>query len=163
MTLADLYPEYYHMINNIGDVAIFNCNPWTNKFDTIDIEPVKEHGNGETSVFFKLDLQIKKLSDFYELRNVTEIKRLLSFNEHLIYPLFTAHRHIEDIFSPDFKPILEVFGDPDENYEAIFIVVRTSLPPEQSVDLLENFQEKWGSEWSPEVNKLIGIDIEGTL
>lgn len=163
MPLADLYPEYYPLIKDIGDAAIFEYDPWANKLDEIDVEPVKENGNGETSIFFKIDIDIKKLNEFFAFRKVTEIKRFLSSNEDLIYPLFKAHRYIEDIFSPNFKPILEVFGDPRETYEALFIIVRTGLPPEQSVDLLEIFEEKWGSEWNSEVKKLIGIDIEGNL
>ncbi len=163
MQLADIYPEFYPYLKNIGDVAISNYDPWANQVYAIDIEEVKEDGNGETSIFFKLDMDIQRLNDLFTLKNVTEIKRFLSSNEHLIYPLFKAQMYIENIFSPNFKPILEVFGDPEETYEGLFIIIRTSLPPERSVDLLENFQEKWGLEWSPEVNKLIGIDIEGNL
>ncbi len=161
--LADIHQEFHPYLKAIGDIAISNYDPWANQVDEIDIEEAKEDGNGETSIFFKLDMDIQKLNDLFTLKNVTEIKRFLSSNEHLIYPLFKAHNYIEDIFYPNFKPILEVFGDPEETYEGLFIIIRTSLPPEQSVDLLENFQEKWGSEWNPEVIKLIGIDIEGNL
>ena len=161
--LADIHPEYHPYLKAIGDVAITNYDPWVNQVDEIDIEEAKEDGNGETSIFFKLDMDIQKLNDLFTFKDVTEIKRFLSSNEHLIYPLFKAQMYIENIFSPNFKPILEVFGDPEETYEGLFIIIRTSLSPEQSIVLLENFQEKWGLEWNPEVIKLIGIDIEENL
>lgn len=160
MPLAELHPEINSYIQAFGDVAITNCDPWSSQIDEIDIEAAKEDGNGETSIFFKLNMDIQELTELFDLKDVITIKRFLSTNEGLIYPLFKAKILIENTFSPNLNPVLEVFGDPEETYEGIFIIIKTNLPPEQSVDLLESLQEKWGSEWSPDIIKLIGMDIE---
>ncbi|MBU4232921.1 MAG: hypothetical protein L6277_16605 [Desulfobacterales bacterium] len=57
------------------------------------------------------------------------------------------------------KPRLEVCKDPEEEYQGIFITVKTKLLPEQSIELLEKLDEQWSYEWGPEIRELIGIDI----
>jgi hypothetical protein len=133
---------------------------WLNRLDSnredkfINIGP-----EFESSLLVRIENNIEILDRFYLLKGINKIKQFVESNDFIIFPLLKIYDYIQDIFSIEDKPRLEVCGDPEEEYQGLFIIVKTNLPPEQSVDLLERLDEKWSYEWGPEIRTLIGIDI----
>lgn len=97
----------------------------------------------ELSVFVRPLKDIELLGRFYTFNNSIEVKRFLLVHDHLINPLFEAYKHIKEIFGLGVDVYLEIHRDPEEDFEGLFVVVKTNLSPEKSLDLLDKFDEEW--------------------
>lgn len=86
--------------------------------------------------------QTEDLKHFYIFNNYEEIKYFISCNTQLLSVLFEAPDHIHRIFG-DVPLHLELYHDPEENYEGLFIIIETELSPKESLNLLEKFDEEW--------------------
>jgi len=98
----------------------------------------------ESSIFLQLQKDIKSLAHLYIFINPDDIKRFLLNHDYLINTLFEVHNQIRRVFGANIIEIcLEYDKDPEENFEGLFVTVKTNLFPEQSLDLLEKFDEEW--------------------
>ncbi len=83
----------------------------------------------------------------YQLYKIDAASLVISFiREHpyLIEILFEAHRQIKRVFQEHVVEVcLEYDRDPEEDFEGLFVIVNTNLSPEQSLDLLDKFDEEW--------------------
>lgn len=84
------------------------------------------------------------LHSFFTLKNPLELEKFLSVYSELVGYLLEAHRQIKRVFGKNALEIcLEYDNDPDEDFEAVFVTVKTDLSPEASLDLLDRFDEDW--------------------
>jgi hypothetical protein len=54
---------------------------------------------------------------------------------------------------------LEYDKDPNENFEGLFVVIKTNLSPVESLDLLEKFGEEWWLGVDFKIRSLITIMV----
>ncbi len=88
--------------------------------------------------------EIELLEVFYPFANPNEVRDFLWANKYLIKVLFEAHKQIKRVFGGNIVEVcLEWDRDPEEDFEGLFVIVKTSLSPEESLDLLDRFDEEW--------------------
>ncbi len=98
--------------------------------------------NKESSVYLLPQVLIDNLEEKYIFINPEEIKAFLLSNIDLIDILIDAPEHIRRIFGE--VPIyLKLTHDPEENWDELFIVIKTSYSPEKAVE----FENKLFDEW----------------
>lgn len=98
----------------------------------------------EDSVFLRLIKDIELLERRYTFNNPIEAKGFLLRHDYLINLLFEAYEQIKRVFRESTVEVcLEYDRDPEEDFEGLFVIVRTNLPPEESLDLLDRFDEAW--------------------
>lgn len=98
----------------------------------------------ETSVFLKPQKDIELLEGMYTFKNPVEVKKFLWTHKYLIEILFEANRQIKRVFQENIVEVcLECDRDPEEDFEGLFVIVKTNLSPEESLDLLDRFDEEW--------------------
>ena len=71
-----------------------------------------------------------------EITNFIEENNLWGF-------LLEAPWQIKRVFGDDIVLELQLHRDPTEDFECLFVTIRTSLPPESSVNLLARLDEEW--------------------
>jgi len=106
---------------------------------------------------------IELLGRMYTFSNPIEVKEFLLTHDYLINPLFEAHKHIREIFGESVEICLEIHRDPEEDFEGLFIVVKTNLSLSQSLELLDEFDEEWWLDVDYEIRKTLEVDIENML
>lgn len=129
-------------------------------FVSIPPEEITRQSEVESSLFLKLQKTIEQLEDFYTLENAVDVKKFLWTHERLIDILSEAHRRIKKIFGEVANLSLELHHDPEEDFEGLFIIIKTNLSPEESLDLLDKFDEEWWLDVDDEVRKILEVDIE---
>ena len=91
-----------------------------------------------------LDIQILigELENLYIFENPREIKKFILNNEYLIDILFEAPLHIYRIFEhvPTF---LELHHDPEEDWDELFIVIRSSYLTDEAIRRENQLVEEW--------------------
>lgn len=98
----------------------------------------------EYSLILKTIKDIELLENLYTFSNSIDVKRFLLKNKCLINILFEAYKQIKRIFNQNIVEIcLEYDRDPEEDFEGLFVIIKTNLSPEESLNLLERFDEEW--------------------
>ena len=105
------------------------------------ISTAKER-NGESSIYLLPQNLVGYLEYVYILKNPKEIKKFLIDNEDLIEILFSAPEHIRKIFG-DVLIYLELHHDPEEEWDELFIIIKSNYPPEKAVELEDKLFEQW--------------------
>lgn len=103
-----------------------------------------EHSNkdGDNSIYKSVRYWIDYIEKIYVLENSEEIKRFLVSNGDLIEILQAAPEHIYEIFG--YVPIcLELHHDPEEGWDELFIVIKSSLSPKEAIKRNIELFEKW--------------------
>lgn len=96
----------------------------------------------EASITFQPQRLIGELEKLYIVDNPKEIKNFLLTNDHLIDILFEAPDHIYRIFGQ--VPIyLELHHDPEEGWDELFIVIKSTYSAEEAVKLENRLAEEW--------------------
>jgi len=107
-----------------------------------EISKRREGRNEENSVYLLTEYLIDHLSNIYIFKNPEEIKRFLLSNTDLIEILVSAPEHIRRIFGN--VPIyLELHHDPEEDWDELFIVIKSNYPPKTAVDLENKLFDEW--------------------
>lgn len=92
--------------------------------------------------FFIPIIRIFLLKKKYTFINEKEVENFLLRNKELIDILFEAPSKIFEVFGK--VPLyLELHRDPEEDWEELFIVIKTSYNPEKAVSLMDELGEKW--------------------
>ena len=108
--------------------------------------PVEEIAKGilmEISVIRKSEELINLLEEFYLFRNPKEAKIFLLANDYLIEILFEAHWQIKKVFGEAVTTYLELHRDPEEEFEELFVVVKSTCSPEEARKLMDQLDEEW--------------------
>lgn len=110
-------------------------------FDLLDfIRQSKE----ECSIFLKSVKDIELLARMYTFSNPFEVKRFLLTHDYLIDLLFETYQQIKRVFRENIVEVcLEYDRDPEEDFEGLFVIIKNNLSPEESLDLLDKFDEEW--------------------
>ena len=83
-----------------------------------------------------------KLEKQYIFTEPEKIRTFLIFNSDLIPFLEEAPKYIYKIFGQ--CPIyLEIHHDPEENWDELFIIIKTSYTPEKSIELEKKLFDEW--------------------
>jgi len=85
---------------------------------------------------------INSLFDKYNINNPEEIKEFLLSNRDLIEILISGYEHIRRIFG-DVPLYLELHSDPEENWDELFIVIKSYYPAEKAIELENKLFEEW--------------------
>ncbi len=130
--------EYYKR-----PLLIENIDEYGQKI-SLPIDDLIRQFEEEYSLILKTIKDIELLENLYTFSNSIDVKRFMLKNECLINILFEAYKQIKRIFNQNIVEIcLEYNRDPEEDFEGLFVIVKTNLSPEESLNLLERFDEEW--------------------
>ena len=111
-------------------------------FPSLRIAELSKERNEQSSVYLLPLNQIDYLENIYTFENPKEVKKFLLSNTDLIEILLEAHEHIFRIFGR--VPIcLELHHDPEEDWDELFIVIKSSYKPEKAIELEERLFNEW--------------------
>jgi hypothetical protein len=83
--------------------------------------------------------------------------------EHnLLAFLLEARWEIRRVFGNDIVLEIELDPDPEEDFEGLFIIIRTSLSPEDSLDLLDRLDEEWWLDVDDNISNILEIMVRPT-
>ena len=112
-------------------------------FAPIPVEEVAKGISREISVIRRSEELINVLEAFYLFRNQEEVKVFLLANNYLIEILFEAHWQIKRVFGVAVTTYLELHHDPEEEFEELFIVAKSTYSPEEARKLMDQLDEEW--------------------
>ncbi|MEK7702400.1 MAG: hypothetical protein AAB317_00365 [Nitrospirota bacterium] len=96
----------------------------------------------ETSTVLELQRLIMELKCDYIFDNPMAVNRFLVENDYLLAILFEAPGYIQDIFGP--VPIhLELHRDPEEDWEELFIVIKSPYSAAEAVRRERQLAQAW--------------------
>ncbi|MCX7707648.1 MAG: hypothetical protein N2204_06550 [Anaerolineae bacterium] len=88
--------------------------------------------------------KLSQIRRIYGFRGEAEAVRFLRMHPALIDLLLEALPHVERYFGPHPEVVLEVVVDPEaSDSEELFANIRTSLPVEEALECLNQFDEEW--------------------
>jgi hypothetical protein len=105
------------------------------------------------------------LSQFYAFSDEDSEAQIIQFiKDHLflLNILIEAPRYILSIFGSDVTLEIELDHDPEEDFEGLFIIIRTSLSPEDSLDLLDRLDEEWWLDVDDNISNILEIMVRPT-
>jgi hypothetical protein len=91
----------------------------------------------------KIKNDIKGLEQSYEIIDSIEIRTFIFNNPFLIGILNEAHNKIRKIFGEKIRINLEMQLDPEENYEELFIVIRSFFSAKKARRLMDRLDDEW--------------------
>ena len=98
------------------------------------------------------------LNRFYTFINSYCIEEFLASNEFLTPFLLEGYRQIKKVFENSIVDIsIEYISN--EGFEGIFITITTSVPPKESLDLLDVLDNTWWLDVNYETRKIVEIGI----
>ena len=96
----------------------------------------------DASIYHHEINSIEWIGEVYILEDPNEIKRYLLANKDLIPILVEGYERITKIFG-NVPLYLELHSDPEEGWEELFIVIKTSYPTEKAFELENKLFEEW--------------------
>ncbi len=100
------------------------------------------------------DFQFAYLSQLYTIEEPNPVR--LFINEHLYKVLFEAPDHIKHIFG-DVPLNLELHHDPEEGWDELFIIIKTSLNAEKAIELEKKLFDEWFVHIMPSTKNKLNI------
>jgi hypothetical protein len=79
----------------------------------------------------------------YEFSNIEEIRNFIMQNNYLVNILNEALENIYRIFGRGIKLILELQSDPEEEWDELFIVIKSPYTAEKAVALERELFDEW--------------------
>lgn len=104
--------------------------------------------------------EMVSLYQFYKF--VDNEEEIVSFVEkhHLLGILLEAVREIRRVFGKEILLELELHRDPEEEWDELFIVIKTNYPPEKAVKLEEKLFYEWFIKIIDKVNNKLNFTEE---
>ncbi|CAD6493976.1 MAG: hypothetical protein CHKLHMKO_00594 [Candidatus Argoarchaeum ethanivorans] len=105
------------------------------------------------------------LSQFYAFSDGDSEAAVIQFiNDHpwCLGVLFEAPGHIFSIFGKNVFLYLELNRDYEEDFEGLFIIIKTNLSPEDSLNLLDRFDEGWWLDVDYDIGNILEIMVRPT-
>jgi len=99
------------------------------------------------------------LYQFYKFADNEE--KIMSFVEkhYLLGILLEAVREIRRVFGKEISLWLELHHDPEEDFEGLFIIIKTKRSPEESLNLLDRLDEEWWLNVDDNVSNMLEIMV----
>jgi hypothetical protein len=113
----------------------------------------------ETSITLQPQRLIRELEKLYTFDNTKEIKNFLLTNDYLIETLFEAPGYIYRVFGQ--VPIhLELHHDPEEDWDELFIIIRSLYSAEEAIRRENQLVEEWFLEKMDDTQSKLNITEE---
>jgi len=87
--------------------------------------------------------KVEKLENIFEFKNPDDIKNFLSQNKKLIKILLDSAQKINSILGYKSHLQLEYCIDPEEGWDELFIIIKSSLPNKDIIKLEKELFYKW--------------------
>ncbi len=88
--------------------------------------------------------EFARLPQFYKVLNEDKVISFLKDNPFLFPILVEAPREIYRIFpKEDIKLELELHHDPEEDFDELFVVIKSPYTPQKARELMDELGEKW--------------------
>lgn len=103
-----------------------------------------------------------KASSLYQLyRFVNRELEIMNFTKeyNLLALLLQAQWEIRRVFGNDIALELELHHDPEEDFAALFITIKTNLSPEDSLNLLDRLDEEWWLYIDDDISNMLEIMV----
>lgn len=110
----------------------------------------------------ELESQIASIEGIYNFANRDDIMPFLKENEFLIKILKEAHKNIETIFGASVTLYLKLCADPEEDFEELFIVIKSTHNSEEALHLLSKLDESWFLKVVDSTRGKLNITVEPT-
>jgi len=114
----------------------------------------------ETSVFIRKLKKISQLERLYYFHNPDEIKRFLLTHDYLIEYLFEAYDRIRRIWGENIEVHLEYEIDHEEEWDELFIVIKSLYPTEKAIELERKLFDEWFVHIMDKVNNKLNFTEE---
>ncbi|MCR4433927.1 MAG: hypothetical protein NUV70_07755 [Caldiserica bacterium] len=114
--------------------------------------------NIDNSICLSINHQMEVLRGIYIFKNPEEVTGFLLSNKNLIKYLLEAPERIYRIFG-SVHLYLELYQDPEEAFECLFIIVKTDLPPEEAINNLDRFDEEYWLNLGDEINNKLEVTV----
>jgi hypothetical protein len=105
------------------------------------------------------------VSSLYQLyRFVNPELEIINFiiEHNLLAFLLEARWEIGRVFGNDIVLEIELDRDPEEDFEGLFITIKTKLSPEDSLNLLDRLDEEWWLSVDDNIRTKLGIMVRPT-
>jgi len=86
---------------------------------------------------------IEDLRTVYTLDEPDRITDFLRANPDLVPFLQEAPKHIYRIFGKNIRLFLELHSNPEEDWDELFIVIKSPYSPKKARDLMDKLGEEW--------------------
>lgn len=120
---------------------------------------VSRHSSSST-ILDPLPASLEGLDPRYEIHDRAAVVAYLDRHPFLLPLLNDASTQIPRYFEPNDLPELQVVQDRESLARQLYLIVRTSLPPETAFDRLDRFDEAWWLDASDAAQGALTIDIE---
>jgi len=100
------------------------------------------------------------LHNLYAFDFLGEEERFIKNNYHLIPFLMEAPDPIKEICGQDIKIKLHFNRDEEEDFEALFIIIKTGLSTDQNLSLLKRIDDEWWLDVDYSIRKVLSLDVE---
>jgi len=102
---------------------------------------------------------LSKLYIFSDRNSKTEAIQFIKDHPFLFSVLIEAPRHIFSIFGNNIRLYLELHRDPEEDFEGLFIIIKTKRSPKESLNLLDRLDEEWWLNVDDNVSNMLEIMV----
>ena len=168
-------PEYSHWGNGCNDLDQYSSSIRIRVWFLTDVREYEHHNLWElldrVNSEWKQRFVEKKLSppdfqgdlkQFYSFKNRMEISEFLSVHKELYEVLIETHGQITRIFKDNINELyLKLENDPEEDFEALFVIIKTNLSPSAALALLNRLDEEWFLDHvSGEIASIFTITVE---
>jgi len=103
---------------------------------------------------------ITSLRRLFDFRDRSAVTSFLQENPVLYSILPTAYYNVSSYFGKGTPVVLEVFSDPEEEYQQLFLQIRTRLPADDAERRLDALYDGWWLDVVPMLGHTMAIDIE---
>jgi hypothetical protein len=113
------------------------------KFDTSLTYPNLIVIDNSTTLGLERKDILDELKGAYEFSNIEEIRNFILQNSYLVDILKEAPENIYRIFGKSIKLILELHSDPEEDFEELFVVIKSPYAPQKARELMNELDRTW--------------------
>jgi ADP-ribosylglycohydrolase len=110
----------------------------------------------------ELNSQIVSIESIYNFANRQGIVSFLKENEFIVRILKEAHKNIETIFGASVNLYLKLCADPEEDFEELFVVIKSTHNSEEALRLLSKLDESWFLKVVDSTQGKLNITVEPT-
>jgi len=103
---------------------------------------------------------VDELKGIYEFSNIEGIRNFIMQNNYLVNILNEAPENIYRIFGRSIKLILELHSDPEEEWDELFIVIKSPYTAEKAVALERKLFNEWFVHIMDKVNNKLNFTEE---
>ena len=105
--------------------------------------PYKLHRTEDSSINLEFYNNLKTLENIFEFNNSDDIKRFILKHRELLEILLNADNEIHKIFGSNVRLQLELHTDPEEEWDELFIIIKSPYSAEKAIELEKKLFNEW--------------------